>query len=73
MTDFVRVRVKATGGQTSLARVTVEAEPELYEVLDRPAVDASGRPLRGKPNQTPAPAKSGAVSSRPSKSETTKE
>lgn len=72
MSDFVRVTVKATGGQTSLHRSTVEAEPDLYEVLEKPAVDASGVPLPGKPNKSPAP-KKGAVSSRPSKSETTKE
>lgn len=50
MPEFVRVRDKATGHQYTLGASTVEAEPHLYEVLKKPAVDTQGVPLPAKPN-----------------------
>lgn len=49
--EYVWVKNKATSHQYPLSRDAVDAEPDLYEVLDKPAVDASGRPLPAKPNK----------------------
>lgn len=60
---FVRVIVKATGGEVSAPAAWLEAEPDLYEVLkDRPAVDASGAPLPSKPRVSKGASKSSAAS-----------
>ena len=48
MADFVRVKDKETGHEFSLAARSVNAD--LHDVLDKPAVDANGRPLPAKPH-----------------------
>lgn len=49
MSDFVRVKDKATGHEYSTSHVT-----DNHEVLDKRAVDANGRPLPAKPKTTVA-------------------
>lgn len=42
---LLRVRDHTTGHRYTTADTVVEADPERYDVLDLPAVDANGRPL----------------------------
>lgn len=51
MSDFVRVKDKATGEQLSVRR----PNPDRFEVLEgKPAVDRFGRRLPNKPKTSPA-------------------
>lgn len=45
--EFIRVRVKDSGTEQTIAKPPA-VDPELYEVLDEPAVDHNGRPLAPK-------------------------
>lgn len=55
MPEFIRVRVKDTGTEQTIAKPTA-VDPEVYEVLKKPAVDSNGRVL---PPEFPAKSKSG--------------
>ena len=55
MSHLVRVRDARTGHQYTTATEVVESDPSRYRVLDKPATDASGRPLAPKFTTTPAP------------------
>ena len=57
---LLRVRDAYTGHRYTTAQAVVDADPERFEVLDDPAVDANGRPL--PPDTTPAPAGDEALS-----------
>lgn len=50
MSDFVRVRDKATGEELSVRR----PNPDKFEVLDKPAIDKYGRRLPNKPRTSVA-------------------
>ena len=50
MSDFQRVKDKATGHEYSARR----PNPEKVTVLDKDAVDLNGRPLPAKPNVSAA-------------------
>lgn len=61
MAKFVRVRNKKLGREYTTALVT-----EDMQVLDKePALDRNGRPLPGKPIQTPSAAKKSAAKKAP--------
>lgn len=51
---LLRVRDTYTGHRYTTAQSVVDADPERYEVLDEPAVDAYERPR--PPETAPAPA-----------------
>lgn len=57
-TKFARVRHKATGHEFTIAAAAVG---DMHKVLDVPAVDASGRPLRAI-HKTSAPKKAAPAS-----------
>jgi hypothetical protein len=44
MPEFIRVRVKDSGTEQTIAKPTA-VDPEIYEVLDEDAVDYNDRPL----------------------------
>lgn len=47
MPEFIRVRVKDSGTEQTIAKPTA-VDPEVYEVLDEDAVDSNGRVLPPK-------------------------
>ena len=47
MREYVRVREPVTGAESTVSREFADMTPELV-VLDKPAVDDAGRPLRSK-------------------------
>ena len=49
MPDFVRIKDKGTGHESTVSRARADRLGDAVEVLDAPAVDAVGRPLPGKP------------------------
>ena len=55
MPEFIRVRVKDTGTEQTIAKPSA-VDPEVYEVLKQDAVDSNGRVL---PPKLPAQSKSG--------------
>lgn len=55
MPEFIRVRVKDTGTEQTIAKPTA-VDPDVYEVLRESATDHNGRPL---PPKFPAKNKSG--------------
>lgn len=49
MTEYVRVKDKATRHEYSITRDSYEADPDPYELLDKkPATQADGTPLPAK-------------------------
>ena len=42
--EYIRVRVKDSGTEQTMAKPSA-LDPEVYELLDEPATDVSGRPL----------------------------
>ena len=48
MPEYVRIREAQTGAQITVSRDYAEAYPEGLEILDKPAVNADGRPLPNK-------------------------
>lgn len=55
MPEFIRVRVKDTGTEQTIAKPTA-VDPKVYEVLEEDAVDSNGRVL---PPRFPEKSKSG--------------
>ena len=46
-----RVKDKQTGHETTIGVITGgEVDTEVWEILDKPALDSNGVPLPGKPN-----------------------
>lgn len=60
---LLRVRDAETGHEYTTRRLTVDANPDRYAVLDKPAADRQGRPLPPKPRilQTSGPEPEGAA------------
>lgn len=48
MPDFVRVRDKSTGHESTVSRARADQLGDAVEVLDEPAIDGLGRPLPAK-------------------------
>ena len=53
MPDFVRIRDKGTGHESTVSRARADRLGDAVEVLDSSAVDALGRPLPAKPASKP--------------------
>lgn len=60
--EYVRVKDKATKHELSIVRSAYDADPEPYELLEKPAAQADGTPLPAKhhkslsrPRQSGAP------------------
>lgn len=52
MPEFIRVRVKDSGTEQTIAKPTA-VDPEVYDVLNEDAVDSNDRPLPPKFPTTP--------------------
>lgn len=48
MPNYVRVRDKSTGHHYSVLEQVAAANPDAYQVLKQPAVNANGDPLPGE-------------------------
>jgi len=46
--EFVRVKDKANGHESSIVKSAYEADPTPYDLLDKPAVHSDGTPLPPK-------------------------
>lgn len=57
--DWVRVKDTRTGHEITVSRRVVNDKHPHYEVLDKPAVDRSGRPLAAKPKRNLEPLANG--------------
>lgn len=54
MPEFIRVRVKDSGTEQTIAKPSA-VDPDVYEVLDEPATDSNGRVLPPKVAAAPTP------------------
>ena len=52
MSDYVRVKSKATKHEFSVPQASYDANPDAYTVLKRPATNSAGQPLPMKPYTT---------------------
>lgn len=54
MPDYLRVKQRDTGHELTVTRAMYDFAPDAYDVLDKPATDRGGAPLREKHRTTVA-------------------
>lgn len=60
--EYVRVKDKGTRHELSIVRSAYDADPEPYELLEKPAAQADGTPLPAKHHKSLSNRKSGRTS-----------